>query len=569
MKGKMKKLRDATGKYLYPVTRAEAVFTSDDETLATTLTNLKNSINNGTGGGGSTGPVSPNNIDYIELVSEKTRNVFDKRTVERNGYYDQPNGKWISDAGYVSSALISVTPGKTYTSKFTVITTFWNSNKTYVEYTRSKSFVIPANVSFIRLTLTVGNIDAEMFVQGSTLPSAYEPYGETPVYKLPNKTFIIEPPYKGIEEKHLSDDAKKLIDTKIIEDDRLERARGKVNLFIETSYEGYNQPIHPKVLAFSTPWNGYKYWMASTPYPYAIDDTENPHIHASNDLIHWEVPAGVKNPIDDLTDGTQSYWSDTHLVYRPDLNRLECWYRGVVNAGPVVSIVRKVSTDGVNWSNREIMETRQNTGGFLSHAIIWDSVIKKYRIWVFGGGQGYYETPDGKAWSKIADLRYDISGVDMPIWHADVEKTDIGYEMVVQPTTNDCQTIDHYISDDGITWREKKALMRKNDIFGIDAGGFYRPCMFKKDGIYYVFVSTISKDGVRGITLSIAAKPNNILSLQGIDADHLQYMNVPTRKPRGGRKGQIVFDQSLGKAIICITGGRNAIWKDFNGNQIN
>ena len=37
------------------------------------------------------------------------------------------------------------------------------------------------------------------------------------------------------------------------------------------SYDGSNQGCHPKILYFPKKWNGWKYWMAFTPYPNSDD----------------------------------------------------------------------------------------------------------------------------------------------------------------------------------------------------------------------------------------------------------------------------------------------------------
>ena len=42
------------------------------------------------------------------------------------------------------------------------------------------------------------------------------------------------------------------------------------------NYLGNTQNIHPKVLYFPEKWNGYKFWMAYTPYPKGKTDAENP-----------------------------------------------------------------------------------------------------------------------------------------------------------------------------------------------------------------------------------------------------------------------------------------------------
>lgn len=74
-------------------------------------------------------------------------------------------------------------------------------------------------------------------------------------------------------------------------------------LSLET-IEGTGQAYHPSVLFFDEPWNGYRYWMAETPYPIGTppyrDRWECPSIHVSQDGIHWTIPQGLDNPIDDL-----------------------------------------------------------------------------------------------------------------------------------------------------------------------------------------------------------------------------------------------------------------------------
>ena len=76
-----------------------------------------------------------------------------------------------------------------------------------------------------------------------------------------------------------------------------------------------------KVLNFEKPWNGYRYWMAYTPYPGADQRKENPHVCVSNDRIHWkpfegEGKAVSLDPLTPFEDPDKQYNSDTHLVYR-------------------------------------------------------------------------------------------------------------------------------------------------------------------------------------------------------------------------------------------------------------
>ena len=68
------------------------------------------------------------------------------------------------------------------------------------------------------------------------------------------------------------------------------------------TFDGSDSPYHPAVLSFKDGWNGYKYWMAETPFspkaqPYP-DRFECPTIHVSNDGINWTHLGDELKPID-------------------------------------------------------------------------------------------------------------------------------------------------------------------------------------------------------------------------------------------------------------------------------
>ena len=90
---------------------------------------------------------------------------------------------------------------------------------------------------------------------------------------------------------------------------------------------GDNESYHPKVLSFEQKWNGYKYWMAYTPYPQGDDSKENPHIAVSNDLINWNTLINLDVPEETIPQ--IRYNSDAHIVYNNELDRLECYWRYV------------------------------------------------------------------------------------------------------------------------------------------------------------------------------------------------------------------------------------------------
>lgn len=188
---------------------------------------------------------------------------------------------------------------------------------------------------------------------------------------------------------------------------------------------GYYEHYHPSVVYIANGWNGYKYWMAETPYPHYSSETgepwENPHIFCSNDGLNWIVPNGLVNPIDEKISAGYTFMSDTHLVFIPGTQTLECWYRG--SAG-TTDIIRKTSTDGVNWSPREIMiRESDSTSSGISTRIVSPAIIhrnNKYYMWWVANGVGIYyaESIDGKVWTNITLCT--LTGLTNPnIWHLD------------------------------------------------------------------------------------------------------------------------------------------------------
>lgn len=93
------------------------------------------------------------------------------------------------------------------------------------------------------------------------------------------------------------------------------------------TYDGSNQTTHPKVLYFENGFNGYKYWMVSTPYPSLDAYYENPSITVSNNGIDWTSPKGIKNPVSGYPNiyRDDSYYSDPYMIY--DNGKIEIFFR--------------------------------------------------------------------------------------------------------------------------------------------------------------------------------------------------------------------------------------------------
>lgn len=64
MRGKIKKLKDNAGQYLYPITVSEAIFVDDSKNLKTKLTEIDNAISASSGGGSTNGGYIPDINEY-------------------------------------------------------------------------------------------------------------------------------------------------------------------------------------------------------------------------------------------------------------------------------------------------------------------------------------------------------------------------------------------------------------------------------------------------------------------------------------------------------------------------
>ena len=259
-------------------------------------------------------------------------------------------------------------------------------------------------------------------------------------------------------------------------------------LYVPT-YDGSDQLVHSKVLYFQNAWNGYKFWMAFTPLPYypsVNENLENPSIAVSNDGENWIVPEGLTNPLDNITNLNKEYNSDTHLVYNPNTDELEIWYRHYLKETKVETIYKKVSKDGINWGDRiKIMNSDNGSDNhLLSPVVIFDQ--DKYKLWFINytsKSMPYYESIDGVNFSKIADIKFNID----TLWHHDIIKSDGKYLLVA--SLFDRQSCIYSESKDGVNWTDCTTILTTTGKSSSkwDSEHLYRPSLTEVDGNYYFY----------------------------------------------------------------------------------
>lgn len=306
---------------------------------------------------------------------------------------------------------------------------------------------------------------------------------------------------------------------------------GKVRLNIETYQAGLNQPTHPSIITFDNEWNGYRYWMAYTPYPGANGEEENPSIAASNDMYKWETPYGMVNPIANNEETGCHELKDSHILFRSDLNRIEVWYLGRLSKnlggdGNSLTLFRKYSYDGIIWSSYEVMDNVS----YLSPTVRWDG--NKYQMWSIGfdtyettGTFVYQESTDGKNWTFPKKCSIGNKTENLEIWHGSVNyDTDTDtYFCVYIPNAEDSQTIELCESKDGIHFTKNQSIVQ-NDSTTLWQR-FYRPCLLVDEGTYHLFYGVITEDNKWFISYSKGKTLEKMVGINEEDSKKMVTLN--------------------------------------------
>lgn len=265
---------------------------------------------------------------------------------------------------------------------------------------------------------------------------------------------------------------------------------------------GVNAPLHPKVLDLGTQWNGYRYWMAFTPYPTNNDDTlENPSIVASNDKATWVAPA--TNPIVPAPAGASTgllYNSDPHLIFENDT--LYMLYRKVQHpsggyaGGATESLYVLSTTDGVTWTTPVLYheETPEGAGVLISPATELHNGV--YYMWVVRRDVTplavdlMTATSLAGTWSARTRTNLDINDAPSYIWHIDVCRIPNGWAMLISTRFGTTQDLWLAYSKDGVTWTAPAQISSGSP-------GVYRSGITRKVGGFDFYVNDYDVRSIR------------------------------------------------------------------------
>lgn len=278
-------------------------------------------------------------------------------------------------------------------------------------------------------------------------------------------------------------------------------------LAIDT-YDGSDQALHPSVVDFGegNTWNGYRYWMAMTPYPNGDDTKENPSLLGSNDGTTWAVPAGITNPIDAQPGGGHN--ADTELVYDAANDKLWCFYIDIVGSTARV-LVRGIDNTLTVGSEVQCFSTATGTSLAASPTVIWDG--SQFVMWYVDIANSpntlrrrTCATADG-TWSAASSaLTFTNISAIRDLWHIFVLKNGSDYLGLFDYCTSDnngleFNTLHLASSSDGLTWTVDPVAVLAPRQDSWDDRLIYRTCGVVDGTDLDVWYSTTNADGTSDI----------------------------------------------------------------------
>lgn len=277
----------------------------------------------------------------------------------------------------------------------------------------------------------------------------------------------------------------------------------KINMTL-TTYDGGGETAHPSVVDTGVSgWNGYRYWMANTPYPASNNAYENPSIWASSDGVTWVVPAGVTNPV--IAKPSNGYNADTELYFED--NTMYLYWKQIEGTPQVRTIEVVSSTDGFATISTQTSVLYCDTDEYenVSPSVIKDGDIYKMYYYTFSDGiqttnprlrVAESTSPNGSfSNKKTCVLNNEIGFVT---WHLDVIKINNYYYLAASsfPSGGLTKRVYIYKSNNGLKFKRCPYPVLNYSTQTFDSTYYYRPTLCEVGGqmrLYYSAYSAASK----------------------------------------------------------------------------
>lgn len=285
--------------------------------------------------------------------------------------------------------------------------------------------------------------------------------------------------------------------------------------------DGSGQAVHPDVVEVPGGHLGFRYWMACTPYPFAVDRHENPIVRVSQDGLRWQPVPGAPDPLVPPPPTADWHHADTDLVLHDGVLHVYYITTRCEGAQTLFSVV--TSRDGMHWTAPRVVY--QGAWG-VSPSVVVDR--GRWHMWYV-----WRDTNDAGATSQLLLRRGDSAFefgdarqcvLVLPgheVWHLDVIAVPEGYEALVAafPTGTDpsrCRLF-HARSADGMRFvpSSHRPVIRPSAT-GWDNRMVYRSTLLRRgDGSYRVWYSAASW----GMRCGIGLMEGPIDALRPVAAD--------------------------------------------------
>lgn len=258
----------------------------------------------------------------------------------------------------------------------------------------------------------------------------------------------------------------------------IERAYGiNTSTYLTTpTYDGSGQVAHPDVIDFGPgqTWNGYRYWMAMTPYPSSNNVYENPSMLVSNDNVTWIVPPGLTNPI--VAHPADGFNSDVDLTMVGSTMYLYWRQYTSSNNGHILWLTS--STDGITWSTPQSIINQADQYDVAPAIVQYGSQYLMFAIYDTTTNVVTRRTASAinGPWSAPTTVPFTLPGSNEP-WHMDVCVD--GGRLWASMSSFLSELYLAYSDDGGLTW----TVGTKPVIVGAGwATAIYRSCIKAQNG---------------------------------------------------------------------------------------
>ena len=234
------------------------------------------------------------------------------------------------------------------------------------------------------------------------------------------------------------------------------------------TYDGSGQVTEPSVVFFDSPWHGFRYWMAFSPYPNGDASKENPSIVVSDDGKTWQAPPGLANPL--ALPGQVGYLADASIFYDCKSDRLWVYYLDTQPATGNLGVKRLISSDGIQWQSQG---TLFEIPAYNAESPTVEKAAGGYYMWAVNSGTAgcsaastvveYRLSTDGINWSAPQPANLLQSGYE--IWHLNVSyissKQEYWALLAAYPAGSDCgHTVLFYSTSlDGMNWTSNSKIV--------------------------------------------------------------------------------------------------------------